>query len=388
MKKVGLSFIGTGKYEETNYVFEDKKISTRFFSKALVDFCQIDELFVVMTKEAYEKYGEVLIQECKYERIHIPFGEKDEELWDIFDKIVSQIPEECELFIDITHGFRSQPFIVLAACVYIQTIKKVDVKRILYGAYEARNEFSTPVFDLTLFLKLMDWSFAISQFIKFGHFGEIASILKEIHKSTYIDNSDYKSTKLSSLASILKKFTDSLSISRVEESFQIITNISDSIEATSLDLNNLKNTKPFVPLLQLIQNQFAEIIIANGNAFTKDGFIAQSKIIEFYLRTSQYSQAITLTREAYISKWCIIKDKDVIKSRHEIENWLGVLLKCNEYNVTLDDSHCQIGILWSQITSIRNDINHAGMNKSPTTTDRAISQIESVSKKVIQFLIA
>ena len=53
---------------------------------------------------------------------------------------------------------------------YAKFLKKIDVKAIYYGAWEVRDteKNMAPVFDLTVFNEILDWSAAANDFITFG----------------------------------------------------------------------------------------------------------------------------------------------------------------------------------------------------------------------------
>ena len=56
MPKVGISFLGTGNYQETNYKYIDKICTTKYFPKAFASFFEFEILFLVVTEEAKTKH--------------------------------------------------------------------------------------------------------------------------------------------------------------------------------------------------------------------------------------------------------------------------------------------------------------------------------------------
>jgi CRISPR-associated Csx2 family protein len=105
----------------------------------------------------------------------------------MFALLADALPENSQVIVDVTHGFRSQPMLALAAGVYLRTVKNVTIDRIVYGAYEARDTHTNtaPVVDLTSFLDLIDWSVSAGQFIKYGNARPLSSLLNELHREKY-----------------------------------------------------------------------------------------------------------------------------------------------------------------------------------------------------------
>jgi len=162
---IALSFLGLGQfneetktyaYQKTKYSFQGNTIETEYFPFAVSQFIKPEKLFVIMTEKAEEIHAAALNKLCDFEPIKIPNGKSEEEFWIIFDKITSVINEGDEIVFDITHGFRSQPFIVIVLLLYLKALKNIKIKNILYGAFEAKDENNiTPVFELKSFIDLM-----------------------------------------------------------------------------------------------------------------------------------------------------------------------------------------------------------------------------------------
>jgi CRISPR-associated DxTHG motif protein len=117
----------------------------------------------------------------------LPDGESDEERWHIFNEVAAALspdshvlhdpPTGCTeteahlpstVILDITHGFRSQPFFAASAVRFVRsqlkrgrTAVSGPELRILYAAFEAREPLEAgvqaiaPVWDLTQFLEVL-----------------------------------------------------------------------------------------------------------------------------------------------------------------------------------------------------------------------------------------
>ena len=70
-----------------------------------------------------------------------------------------------QIILDVTHGFRSLPMLIFVVAAYLRQMKYVVLERVVYGAYEAKDEnYNAPVFDLTLMVELMDWFHGLDSF--------------------------------------------------------------------------------------------------------------------------------------------------------------------------------------------------------------------------------
>jgi len=122
-----------------------------------------------MTEQADEKHGDALREILDFVTVTVPVGKTEDEIWDMFDAIVDHIPENEHLVLDVTHGFRTQPLLALATAIFLRNFKNITLEGIYYGAYEAKNEQKkSPVFNLTPFHELIDWTFAFRRYREKG----------------------------------------------------------------------------------------------------------------------------------------------------------------------------------------------------------------------------
>ncbi len=165
-KKLLLTFLGTGKYEPCRYQFSDSLSDEEaFFSVSLAEHLKPDKVVSLQTEKAAEINGTALDGKIKrlgieHNVVTIPNGASEDELWQIFGLLTEAVDPGCELHLDITHGFRSQPLLGFIALNYLRITRKIRIGGLHYGAFEARKENIAPVFDLTAFLTLLDWTSA------------------------------------------------------------------------------------------------------------------------------------------------------------------------------------------------------------------------------------
>jgi CRISPR-associated DxTHG motif protein len=386
---IAVSFLGTGNYQKCKYSLNDLLIETEYFAHALCEAYKPDLLYLVLTKEAKEKHGHELEKLCSFEEIIIPFGESENEIWEIFDLLSKKIPSNEDVILDITHGFRSQPLLAVSIILFLRTLKNISLKNIFYGAFEAKDGNNVvPVFDLKPFINIIDWSFAVDQFVKNGNARNLRNIIQEIHTTTHLSKFSHKSQSLHKFGKTLDDITSALSVIRPEEVCRISKLLPELIDSVQIDISNIPQVRPLGALLEKIPDAFARFASAKDNLFTKEGFIAQSEMIKFYLQIEKFQQAVTLARETIVSKLCASQNLQPTKKedRETVETQLNDFASSYKYRRSLSKENSLYGELWHQITQIRNDVNHAGMRKGAQPTASLIKNIKKVSSKTIALL--
>lgn len=273
MGKVLISFLGTGRkdknenskrrYEPALYGIEGKTYEDSLIAHALMEHFAIDKIFLLgtvhsMWEEVYykfaatidEEYWEDLGLQCESATSETPLNSLDlsrverslgdgshailinygldKEQLDENTKNVMQIAsylqEGDELYVDITHGFRSLPLYIMNLLIYIKNLsdKNIQIKKICYGMFEAKtSDGVTPIVDLTSIIQINDWITGAYAFKEYGHGYQIASLLQDnrdiYNKLTTFSNAmnlnDYYKIIASSreLETIKGKFEDPIS---------------------------------------------------------------------------------------------------------------------------------------------------------------------------------
>lgn len=383
---ITLSFLGLGQYDketkkysykETTYSYIDQKdceteITSTFIQKLWKKLYPESELFIVTTEKALQQSISVFpLDKSEYTPILIPESKNEEDLWEIFDIISDRIPNDESVVIDVTHGFRSFPIIVLSCCIYLKVTKKLDIVKIFYGAFESRSEENvTPVIDLTAFINIIEWSFAAREFLDKGDPRAFRDLLKKIQTDSHIFKKDYKVQKLSNLGSLLGEVYNSLSLVNIPYAFKNLKNMPDSIDKVTEDLLRDKSAKPFGMILQEINQRFETFTEKDIELFNDKGINAQLGIIQWYIDTQHYQQAVTLLSELIITIILQHSKKDPIRDRQEQsfrEHLNEIQKKIEKGVVKIEDS--DLHNLRIKLGELRNEINHAAMQKKLLTND-------------------
>lgn len=376
-----ISFLGTGNYQRINYKYKEKEYNSEYFTEAIANITKPKAIYLLQTKEAKNKHGSILSQRISYEEIIIPPGTTQNEMWNIFDKIVNNIPDNSEVVFDITHGFRSQPILALAAMVYLKALKNVTVKQILYGAYEAKDEQNTaPVFDLKPFLDLMDWSYGVYEFTRNGNTKEFRNLLSDAHRNTYIVKDEVKAKKLKVAGNILEEFSNAMSVVNINDMLTNANNFKMVLPKIIYDTKNILEAKPFGLLIDKVSERMNKM----GTPYKKEEgteFIRTNvEIIKWYIETEQFQQAITLMTELIITVKCVKNNENpyLYESRKKAAGIFGKEIETvkggEKYGLEAKETK-----LFNKLGEVRNEINHAGM-KEKTLEVTGTNQIKRIKE--------
>ncbi len=388
-----ITFLGTGKYQEVTYFVpnENKEYRSKFFAEAIQNIFNPSKMFIFMTDGAEEQFANELERCCNYEKVKIPDGKNENELWKIFEIVCRSIPPNEKLIVDVTHGFRSIPMLSLSIIVFLRNVKNIIIERIIYGAFEAKDFYNgkAPIFDITNFLNIIDWSNATSSFLKQGNSKELKDILRDLHKKLFAINQE--ALGLKNFGDLVNNITQSLSLIRPEHVSDYSHELPRKLYAVKKDIERYPEVKPLQYLLESIPESFSSLTISDKDIFSPAGFRMQCEMIKFYLETEQYVQAITLTREMLVSLICKENNLLPIKDFHKrskgekkLNQWSDFLKRREK----IDSTNKDIAELWCKITDVRNDINHAGMRKSTSDAANLITKVTEICNNAIKIVHA
>ena len=386
-----LSFLGKGNYQTTNYSLEGFGVyQTHLLPIALCNLLKPNKLILIVTKESkiaqHKATGKSFIEEikenigniCEIKIQEIPSGVKEEELWQIFEEISNTLSEEDELIIDITHSFRYLPLFITGVISYIRASKNIRVNKILYGAFEAKDQERniTPIYDLTQFLKIQDWTVGTKFFLDTANANLLSDLLSEIQSKLWKKkSSNFKNMPkaLKKISSLLNKFSYAIWLAQPLEVMDIATKLSKALKEAESEIKLW--AKPFYVIFSLLRQNIEMFAYTKPDELTKENLEIQRKIINFLIEKDLYMQAITLTREWLISY--------VLLKRKTTENWLDInqrdkiAWELNERKNEIDNLILQIQPIWNAISQLRNEIAHCGMRKTKTNISNMISNIKN-----------
>ena len=315
----------------------------------------------------WQELKPLLQERTEIREIRIPDGKSEQELWDIFQRIADVVELKDELAFDITHAFRSLPMLALLVIAYLKQIKEVQIRHLLYGAYEARENGVAPVFDLTPFAELLDWLTAAKMFITTGNASELAQLLEQIQNEAWRERLAQPPRHLKGLADALIEVSAHLLLSRVPLMAESVRKLQSRLEPQDGARAEISEwAPPLIPLLERITETYSP--------FANDDLRTQAKLIEWYYQHGHIVQAMTLAREWIISYQLAQQGKDWRdrKARDQMEGYLNVHVK--QYP------------LWSEVSKLRNDLAHCGFGRAEGQV-LGIKSIQQQSEQVVNEIL-
>lgn len=414
MSNVMLAFLGTNDYLPCNYLLDEREVrNVRFVQEALAsilckDWGEEDKIIVFLTKEAKNKnwvdnghpkdrdgnplQSEGLKHRLEYLNLKInivtrdvPDGRSEYEIWEMFDLVFNQINDGDEIIFDITHGFRSLPMLAIIILNYARALKDIKIKGIYYGAFESLGTIrdvkkmhivdrNAPIFNLTPFVHLFNWTVAIDDFLTYGDAKDINELTNEgltpILRAT--EGKNKSAQNLKNLSTKLKKMTELIQTSR---GLSVIRDFDFNNLRELISYNKESILKPINPLLDKISDKikgFNNNDIENGYAavewciehnLIQQGYtiLQETMITEIVAKHFGEAEIANRDKRELVSQAINIKHKRIPEDKWNkaAENNKDVVKKIMS---ELDDDFIRI---FDSVSQYRNDIDHAGFRDSP-----------------------
>jgi len=398
-----LTFLGTADYKQTTYILDGQRHTSKYCPAAVAHFHRPDTTLVVVTQKAKEMHFEALADEIanitRPIPVPIPNGKSEDELWQIFNALTKYVSEGDDLIVDITNGFRSLPFLSFLAIAFLRLARRVRVQRILYGAWEARNDSNeSPIFDLTPFLTLLDWTIAADRFTRFSDASDLASLLREGVPPGPVMGKDLQAREVGNALKAAAGAMETVSLAmRLTRPLEVMT-AAAKLTRTLEQVNPLvkRSAPPFAALAEQVRQAYAPLALSDkplNETNLEDNLRIQFDLIGRYLEQGQIVQAMTLAREWLVSLLVVHFNvgplTDHKATREPIEFALSNMAAKSKGKVprhtTPFDTLLQqlsvskeLGKLWDEMTQIRNDIAHVGMNLTPCPAHRLRQRAEDI----------
>lgn len=324
-RRVFLSVLGTGFYNKCSYVDAQKQFKsapTRFIQEATLEalgvekWSEHDAVYIFTTEKARQenwdktsqvrsRYGaneepqeyirlEQVLEEkhyaAKIEGVDIPDGLNTEEMWKVFEAMYNKLEDGDRLYLDITHGFRYLPMMILVLCQYASFMKKTSICSLTYGNFEAmdRQANEAPLMDLSALTMLQGLTMGAAEFEKFGKMGSISEMFMQ-------SASNKAERKLfQTLRSEATAMDESLATCRGLE----LQNGSHAVDLqkTLQQLQTLGFSAPMGSLFSKMQSQL--------NGFGINGAQNLRAAIEWCIQYGMTQQGYTLCKETVITLLC------------------------------------------------------------------------------------
>lgn len=362
----------------------------------------------------------------------IPKGASTEERWEIFEQLVALVdpdrpvvPGEVRptgIVVDITHGFRSQPFFAAAAIAFAQSERRrrwTEAKspavpvRIAYAAYEPsggpgpdRGQNATrsdapaeqvvvPIWDLTQFLDVLRWNTALDGLLRHGRADDLAGLLEGAEKEARpraASAEDHKEIgkqigPLSRFRKAASAFAEGLVTVRVPA---LITELAGRLTETARDARDIlgQRAKPVVPMLDHMVETVQQLVAPS--VVSPEGLRASVHLARLYARLQRYSELSALIRETYVSGFTLLRADDPVPQPGEGSDF-NARRKADDRALGGLGKALQSGYPghFNAFTGLRNDVQHGGFRSQGgkpdvirKRLDAAVDQLESHLQEV------
>ena len=384
-----MTVLGTGTYQETTYVWDDgeriRRYRSALFPVALDAWLAPERSLVLLTPDsaAHANWRQLQAQLGeRAEPVLIPAGKSEAELWQIFDALVAAVPEQAELVLDVTHGFRSLPLFAAVAALVLRRLRGVTIQRILYGAFEARDRErdETPVFDLSPLVDLAEWASGIEALERSGDGRLLAARIQATHRDLYRRRSPELPRHLARVGKELDSLSQATWLARPLEALAAAHRLDQRLATAQEEL--ARWTPPFAVLAERVRAEIGPLAHPEPEQLDEANLRAQLELIRYALGKGLVLQAVTLAREWLVS-WYLWRTFPELRpswlqreSRQRAENELNALQQQLRNGSPILDAlpERRIAEVWDQVAQLRNDLAHCGMRPDPMTSKQTIDR--------------
>ena len=312
--------------------------------------------------------------EKKVQIIVTKYGMNKNEIFENFNKIieiVNSLDKEDEIYLDITHSFRSNAMWIFLVMNYITDVidKNIKIKMITYGMLEEMDEDEiekdengnplkvAPIINLKSFYDLMKWIKGANAFKEYGNSYEFLDMIED-----------------SNLKNTLEEFSNSMNmnyIGNIKENIEKINKIEEIIK--TLD-------GPAKLLLPDILERFTE-----NFGKEKDTFEMLLNLAEWHYNQKRYSMSFVNIIEAiYTFAGKNLGIEDINKDKNKLREWINEINEENrgDYKKLSKEeieNRIKLNEIFENFRVIRNNISHTLEDKAEM--QKIISEIpENIQK--------
>ncbi len=409
-----VTFLGTGNYEKVSYqTLDGSVITTAYAQTAIVhgfqnEIRQNAMALVFATSEAKTRHwdaeqslqSELLryFDQPNIKTIEIPTVTTEEEIWSLFDKIFQNIPEESELIFDITHAFRSIPFLGIVIINYARLVKNISLRGIFYGVYDRNLPSPYKIIDLTNIDRLLRWSIGVSQYLNTGNAAEINQLASETvgkYRKSNKDADPYLYLERN-LANNLRNVWPVLTTCRTPDIIDGTKFISIQEKIEELKKYNIHYIKP----LGVLYDKIEEVVYL----FKKDCVANILPAVYLCIQYNLIQQGITILQEGIITILLYLLGVDDYMTREHREavaryfNFINEPMKYT--NPATEEPYKEVGQrleksqvvnnfkeIYKRLQDIRNDINHAGFTRQNIRPETFENSLKEIYKNTVMIFI-
>lgn len=303
----------------------------------------IEEEALKNTMDSVDKYLKAINPNAKggSTSLIIKYGLNEEELWQNFSTIMRLteiLKDGDEVYLDITHSFRSIPLFLYLMMDFLQTLnqKQITLKGLYYGMLEASDGMGyTPVVDLKPLFQVSQWVRGTYDFVSFGNGYLISKLVND-------DSLGRKSTE--EISKKINNITELVNINYLTDMQNQIEKLNDILDKEQ----NLNGAAMYIiPLIKDFTKRFSGIKFASE---------FQLELSKWYFDNKRYGHGYICLVESILTKLCEVYNLDIkdFDSREKVKKILYT------YSFRKKSQDCEnLVYKYLNINKIRNRIAHA-----------------------------
>jgi CRISPR-associated protein Csx16 len=359
--------------------------STEFVACAIGQITRPDEICVLATAKAQAHHGKALQEALRSAGLPapvfepLPDGADATQLWTQFDvlKRVLRGDAGTRILLDVTHGFRTQPFFAAGAVSFVRAVDAAPCTiEVLYGAFEARTpadapDAVAPLWDLTPFVELTDWSQALRLFLLTGR---TPAVMEEFVKRAadalvraWLDRGrEGEKPALHGLAKAFADFSADLATVRTgdlllgRDGAPSASRLLAKLDAAAPLLE--QHLPPLADVLKSVRALIEPLVLPAGSdsLATTEGHAALAALARMYLAFERYLEAATTVREGHATRYST--------AAAAAPGRVGLFSEPARREADAAFHRCERQAA-SEVSQIRNDMNHGGYRGQPASAE-------------------
>jgi hypothetical protein len=250
-------------------------------------------------------------------------GANESEMWSIFQQVAELLPADADVYVDLTHGFRTQPMVLLLALQYVEKVKGARVVELTYGSLPLKGSDTAPTWNLQPFLVIRDWANAVDSFVRYGDTRPLAECARTPTVALKKALRQDMPASLCNLHKALSQFGEAIQKCHLPGIPQAAANLKALLHEAAEESSKLDRLKPLAPLLGKVERKLAGF--PKQVATEMEKLQAKLAAAEWCVQHSLALQSLTFLREGYVCalQLALTTRPEVTAKADELIGYLG-----------------------------------------------------------------
>ena len=287
------------------------------------------------------------------------------------------------VMLDITHGFRSQPFFAAGVANFVLALdEKPPRLRICYAAFEAKDKETgvAPIWELTEFVTLLDWTRALAMFLETGRADDAARATerlgRDLKKDWFERGMQGGAPKLGDFGKALAQFGADLETLRTGDLLigrdgkkPSANRLLDAARDAAGDAR--RHVPPLADILDRVAAMAEPLAGAGADLSGENGREAVIALAKLYLRLGRYLEAAATVREGWVNLYAPKTALVPGAANFDPEERKRAENRANGRDKT-----------FQEVTDRRNDFLHAQYRPSAQKASDVVDTVDTLVKKL------